>query len=104
MTRQFTDTMIVTFSSKNRQYNMRKLTELPTALIGAERWQLFLESVCCIPFLEVSKSSFNKPFHCLLLGSGTGEERGRGRGGAWPEERKREGGCFQSNHHHHYHF
>lgn len=33
---------------------MRKLTELPTALIGAERWQLFLESVCCIPFIEVS--------------------------------------------------
>ncbi|CAH3143126.1 unnamed protein product [Porites evermanni] len=39
-------------SSKTRQYNMRKLTELPTALIGAERWQLFLESVCCIPFIE----------------------------------------------------
>ena len=35
---------------------MRKLTELPTALIGAERWQLFLESVCCIPFVEVSYS------------------------------------------------
>ncbi|XP_078380408.1 uncharacterized protein LOC144663367 [Oculina patagonica] len=39
-------------SFKDRQYNMRKLTELPTALIGAERWQLFIESVCCIPFIE----------------------------------------------------
>ena len=36
---------------------MRKLTELPTALIGAERWQLFIESVCCIPFVEVSATS-----------------------------------------------
>ena len=33
---------------------MRKLTELPTALIGAGRWQLFIASVCCIPFIEVS--------------------------------------------------
>ncbi|XP_078381360.1 uncharacterized protein LOC144664106 [Oculina patagonica] len=39
-------------SFKDRQYNMRKLTELPSALIGAERWQLFIESVCCIPFKE----------------------------------------------------
>ena len=47
-------TILIPLSSKSRQYNMRKLTELPTALIGAERWQLFLESVCYIPFIEVS--------------------------------------------------
>ncbi|CAH3181730.1 unnamed protein product, partial [Porites evermanni] len=35
---------------------MRKLTELPTALVGAERWQIFLESVCCIPFIEAKCS------------------------------------------------
>ena len=46
--------ILIPLSSKSRQYNMRKLTELPTALVGAERWQLFLESVCCIPFIEVS--------------------------------------------------
>ena len=46
--------LFLLISSKTRQYNMRKLTELPTALIGAKRWELFLESVCCIPFIEVS--------------------------------------------------
>lgn len=56
--RKETDHCCGVFSSfKDRQYNMRKLTELPTALIGAERWQLFVESICCIPFVEVSASS-----------------------------------------------
>ena len=50
------------FSFKNRQYNMRKLTELPTALIGAERWELFIESICCIPFVEVSVSCTSHKF------------------------------------------
>ena len=50
------------FSFKDRQYNMRKLTELPTALIGAERWELFIESICCIPFVEVSVSCTSHQF------------------------------------------
>lgn len=55
------------FSFKDRQYNMRKLTELPTALIGAERWQLFIESICCIPFVEVSTSSTTYAFNMVFL-------------------------------------
>ena len=55
------------FSFKDRQYNMRKLTELPTALIGAERWQLFIESICSIPFVEVSTSSTTYAFNMVFL-------------------------------------
>ena len=59
--------MVLNEGSKDtkKEYNKRKLVELPYALIRCKRWSKIAEQVCSIPFIEVGMNILYQD--CVIL-------------------------------------